>query len=85
MGNTGTVGFPLTTVVFGGAGLALAVIYAEFQFLIPVEAVILGLGRHYAGPNSRGGAAPGVGRLLRTWVFNPPVVAGVLRALSAAA
>ena len=78
MGNTGSVGFPLATVVFGGPGLALAVIYAEFQFLIPVDAVVLGLGRHYAGPRSRGAAAPGLRRLIRSWLLNPPVVAGVV-------
>ena len=76
MGNTGSVGFPLATIVFGGPGLALAVIYAEFQFLIPVDAVVLGLGRHYAGPRSRGAAAPGLRRLIRSWLLNPPVVAG---------
>ena len=78
MGNTGSVGFPLATIVFGGPGLALAVIYAEFQFLIPVEAVVLGLGRHYAGPRSHGAAAPGLRRLIRSWLLNPPVVAGVV-------
>ena len=76
MGNTASVGYPLATIVFGGPGLALAVIYAEFQFLIPVEGVIFGLARHYAGPQSRGTPAPGVKRLLRTWFLNPPVVAG---------
>jgi predicted permease len=40
--------------------------------------VILGLGRYYAGPASRGAAAPGLRRLVRTWLLNPPVVAGVL-------
>ena len=78
MGNTSSVGFPLTTIVFGGPGLALAVIYAEFQFLIPVDGVVLGLGRHYAGPNSRGRPAPGLRRLLRSWFLNPPVVAGAV-------
>ena len=76
MGNTGSVGFPLTTIAFGGPGLALAVIYAEFQFLIPVDAVVLGLGRHYAGPGSRATPAPGLRRLIRSWLLNPPVVAG---------
>lgn len=76
MGNTGALGFPLTTLVFGGPGLALAVVFAEFQFVIPTEGVVLGLGRHYAGPDSRGAAAPGLRRLLRSWLVNPPVIAG---------
>jgi hypothetical protein len=76
MGNCGTLGFPLTTLAFGGQGLALAVIYAEFQFLIPTDGVMLGLGRHYAGPNSKGLRAPGLRKLVRSWLLNPPVVAG---------
>ena len=75
MGNCGTLGFPLTTLAFGGQGLALAVIYAEFQYLIPTDGVMLGLGRHYAGPRSRGARAPGLRRLVRSWLLNPPVVA----------
>ena len=63
MGNCGTLGFPLTTLAFGGQGLALAVIYAEFQYLIPTDGVMLGLGRHYAGPNSKGLRAPGLRKL----------------------
>lgn len=76
MGNCGTLGFPLTTLAFGGQGLALAVIYAEFQFLIPTDGVMLGLGRHYAGPHSRGLRAPGLRKLVRSWLVNPPVIAG---------
>jgi predicted permease len=78
MGNTSSVGFPLTTIVFGGPGLALAVIYAEFQYLVPVEGVLLGLGRHFAGPGSRATPAPGLRRLVRSWLLNPPVVAGAV-------
>ena len=76
MGNTSSLGFPLAAIAFGGSGLALAAIYAEFQFLIPVEGVVLGLGRHYAASNSRNAAALGLGRLIRSWLLNPPVVAG---------
>ena len=78
IGNTGTLGFPLTTIVFGGPGLAIAVLYTEFQYLIPVDGVILGLGRHYAGPASRSTPAPGARRLIRSWLLNPPVVAGAI-------
>lgn len=77
MGNSATLGFPLTTLAFGGPGLALAVIYAEFQYLLPTDGVVLGLGRHYAGPHSRGLRAPGLRKLLRSWLVNPPVIAGV--------
>ena len=76
MGNCGTLGFPLTTLAFGGPGLALAVIYAEFQYLIPTDGVMLGLGRHYAGPDSHGLRAPGLRKLVRSWLLNPPVIAG---------
>jgi predicted permease len=75
MGNCGTLGFPLTTLAFGGQGLALAVIYAEFQYLIPTDGVMLGLGRHYAGPDSKGLRAPGFRKLVRSWLLNPPVIA----------
>src|SRR5665647_1929222 len=61
----------------GGPGLALAVIYAEFQYLLPTDGVVLGLGRHYAEPHSRGLRAPGLRELLRSWLVNPPVIAGV--------
>jgi predicted permease len=76
MGNTAILGYPLATLVFGGPGLALAVVFTEFQFLIPTQGVILGLGRHYAGPDSLGRQATGVRDLLRSWFLNPPVVAG---------
>ncbi len=78
MGNCATLGFPLATLAFGGPGLALAVIYALFQFLIPTDGVMLGLGRHYAGPRSRGLRAPGVRKLVRSWLLNPPVVVGAI-------
>ena len=76
MGNTATLGYPLTTLAFGGPGLALAVVYAEFQYLLPAGGVQLGLGRHYAGPESRGLRAPGLRKLMRSWLVNPPAIAG---------
>jgi predicted permease len=76
MGNTAILGYPLATLVFGGPGLALAVVFTEFQFLIPSQGVILGLGRHYAGPESLWSRAPGLWQTLRSWLLNPPVVAG---------
>ena len=38
MGNTAILGYPLATLVFGGPGLALAVVFTEFQFLLPARA-----------------------------------------------
>jgi predicted permease len=78
LSNTAILGYPLAILAFGGPGLALAVVYTEFQFLIPTLGVLLGLARHYAGPRSRGGAAPGLRRLFRSWLVNPPVVVGAV-------
>jgi len=76
MGNSAILGYPLATLVFGGPGLALAVVFTEFQFLIPSQGVVLGLGRHYAGPESLWSRAPGLRQVLRGWLLNPPVVVG---------
>jgi len=78
MGNTAILGYPFATLIFGGPGLALAVVFTEFQFLIPTQGVILGIARHYAGPGARGRRAPGLRQLLRTWFLNPPVVVGAV-------
>jgi len=78
MGNTSFVGYSLATIVFGPAGLALAVIYSEFQFLVPSLAVSTGVARHDAGPQAHVPAATGVAGLVRSWAVNPPVAAGVL-------
>ncbi len=76
-GNTGIVGFPLAALVFGPPGLALAVVFSEFQFLIPVLAVSVGVARRFAGSGACAPNAPDVRTLLRGWFFNPPVAAGV--------
>ncbi len=78
LGNTSIVGYPLAVLVFGPGGLALAVVYSEFQFLIPALAVSVGVARRYAGERSQGLAAPGWRALVRTWFVNPPVVAGLV-------
>ncbi len=77
LGNTSIVGYPLAMLVFGPGGLALAVVYAEFQFLIPPLAVSVGVARRFAGGRAHRAAAPGPLALLRTWLVNPPVVAGL--------
>lgn len=78
MANTANVGYPLATLAFGGPGLALAVIYSEFQYLLPVEGVILGLGKRYAGPRARIAAATRVRDVLWSWFCNPPAVASIV-------
>jgi predicted permease len=78
LGNTSYVGYPLAIAGFGPAGLALAVVYSEFQFLIPALAVSRGVARHYAGPGSRASSEPGVWSLLRGWIVNPLVAAGAV-------
>ena len=83
LGNTGIVGFPLAAAVFGPPGLALAVVYSEFQFLIPVLAVSTGVARRFAGPGACAPGAPDLRTLLRSWVVNPPVAAGVLAVAAA--
>ena len=78
LGNTSIVGYPLAVLAFGPGGLALAVVYSEFQFLIPALAVAVGVARRFAGPDAYGSPAPGVRALMRTWAVNPPVVAGLV-------
>ena len=78
LGNTAILGYPFATLIFGGPGLALAVVFTEFQFLIPTPGVIVGLGRHYAGPDSRMRRALGVRQVVRSWLLNPPVVVGAV-------
>ncbi len=78
LGNTGFVGYPLAVLAFGPPGLALAVVYSEFQFLIPVIAVSVGVARRFAGPGACAPGASGLRTMLRGWLINPPVVAGVL-------
>jgi len=77
IGNTAILGYPLATLAFGGPGLALAVVFSEFQFVIPTQGVVLGLGRLYAGPESLGRRAAGLRQMLGSWLLSPPVVAGV--------
>lgn len=77
-GNTANVGYPLATLLFGSQGLALAVIYSEFQFLIPTLAVAVGVARRFAGPETRAPATHGLLAMLRSWFINPPVAAGAL-------
>ena len=64
--------------MFGPTGLALAVLYSEFQFLIPALAVSRAVARHYAGPDSLAQSEPGLWSLARGWLINPPVASGAV-------
>ncbi len=85
LGNTANVGYPIASLLFGSKGLALAVIYSELQFAIPTLAVAMGIARRFAEPQRpTTKKRSGIWRTLRSWLANPPVVAGaaaiVLRA-----
>lgn len=77
LGNTSIVGYPLAALVFGPGGLALAVVYSEFQFLIPPLAVSTGVARRSAGAPSLGSVVSDRRALVRAWLVNPPVAAGL--------
>lgn len=78
IGNSSILGYPLATLLFGGSGLALAVVFAEFQFLVPTQGISFGLGRHYAGPDALSRRVIGLGGLLRSWFLSPPALAGAV-------
>lgn len=78
LGNTAIVGYPLAVLLFGPRGLALAVLYSQFAFLIPALPVSTGIARHFAGPESKVPTSPGLRKLVRSWVLNPPVAAAVV-------
>src|SRR5919202_6789931 len=69
--NTGFLGYPLAKLLFGAHGLALAVVYDQFAWLVPATAVTTTVARVHGrrGP----GAAPE--RPLRVMLLNPPLLA----------
>jgi predicted permease len=70
-GNTGFVGIPLAQLVFGHAGVALAVLYDRLAYLVPASSVTVAVAR------THGLRAPALARegRLRAVVLNPPLLA----------
>jgi predicted permease len=70
-GNTGYIGLPLAQLVFGHAGLALAVVYGRLAWLVPDTAVSTATARLH-------GDAPRRLRPLPALLLNPPLAAFVI-------
>jgi predicted permease len=66
-GNTGFLGLPLAQLVFGNAGLALAVAYARVAWLVPDTAISTTLAHLHGDPTVR--------RRSRIVFVNPPLLA----------
>lgn len=71
--NTVTLGYPVVNAVFGPAGLALQVLFAQFMYLIPIVSISTTIAAHY-----------GNGTRPRTWqgilrqIVNVPLVFAVI-------
>ena len=71
--NTVTLGYPVIDAVFGKAGLALQVLFAQFMYLIPIVSVSTTIAAHF-----------GNGTRPRTWhgilrqIVNVPLVFAVI-------
>jgi predicted permease len=68
-GNTGFLGLPLAQLVFGNAGLALAVVYGRLAWLIPDTSLSTALARLHG----RGGARASLRRTAGAFLLNPPL------------
>ena len=78
--NTVTLGYPVVNAVFGPAGLALQVLFAQFMYLVPIVSISTTIAAHY-GNGSRPRTALGV---LRQIVNVPLVFAVIAVAIRAA-
>ena len=71
--NTVTLGYPVVNAVFGPAGLALQVLFAQFMYLIPIVSVSTTIAAHF-----------GNGTRPRTWggiarqIINVPLIFAVI-------
>lgn len=71
--NTVTLGYPVVNAVFGTAGLALQVVFAQFMYLIPIVSVSTTIAAHYGnGTRPRGFVA-----IVRQ-IVNVPLIAAVV-------
>lgn len=78
--NTVTLGYPVVSAVFGPAGLALQVLFAQFMYLIPIVSVSTTIAAHF-GNGTRPRSWRGI---LRQIVNVPLVFAAIAVAIRAA-
>jgi predicted permease len=71
--NTVTLGYPVVNAVFGPAGLALQVLFAQFMYLIPIVSVSTTIAAHY-GNGTRPRGIKGIARQ----IVNVPLVFAVI-------
>ncbi|MGI9116573.1 MAG: AEC family transporter [Gaiellales bacterium] len=71
--NTVTLGYPVVNAVFGKAGLALQVLFAQFMYLIPIVSVSTTIAAHFGN----GSRPRSVGGILRQ-IVNVPLVFAVI-------
>lgn len=78
--NTVTLGYPVINAVFGPAGLALQVLFAQFMYLIPIVSVSTTIAAHFGN-----GSRPRTwGGIVRQLVNVPLIFAGIAVAIRAA-
>jgi hypothetical protein len=73
-GNTSFVGFPLAQLVYGHAGVTLAVLYDRFAFIVPALSLSTLIAQLWGPKRALSNASAQLGFL----VLNPPVMAMVL-------
>ena len=71
--NTVTLGYPVVNAVFGPAGLALQVLFAQFMYLVPIVSVSTTIAAHFGS-----GTRPRGARAIARQVVNVPLVFAVI-------
>ena len=71
--NTVTLGYPVINAVFGTAGLALQVLFAQFMYLVPIVSVSTTIAAHY-GNGTRPRGVKGIARQ----IVNVPLVFAII-------
>lgn len=71
--NTVTLGYPVVSAVFGPAGLALQVLFAQFMYLVPIVSVSTTIAAHYGN-----GTRPRDWRGIARQIANVPLIFAVI-------
>ena len=71
--NTVTLGYPVINAVFGPAGLALQVLFAQFMYLVPIVSVSTTIAAHYGN-----GSRPRTWKGIVRQIVNVPLVFAVI-------